>query len=119
MSRLRRARGKAKMSETGTSNPLEEEMESMRSSTISDLTSTAKKIMEVFRYFKIKRDDYLSVKLVSSKRHLWRDIDDETFNDAIDALIEKGYIYKMEDSAGWRLLAPGEEYLKQPEAARR
>ena len=80
---------------------------------MTDLTSTAKKIMEVFRYFRIKKDDYLSVKLVSSKRHLWRDIDDETFNDAIDALIEKGYIGKMEDSAGWRLLAPGEEHLKQ------
>jgi hypothetical protein len=119
MNRLRRVRGKAGMSEIVTNNPSGESMGSMRSSTTSELTSTARKIMEVFRYFKIKKNDYLSVKLVSSKRHLWRDIDDETFNDAIDALIEKGYIYRMEDSAGWRLLTPGEEYLKQSEAARR
>ena len=80
-----------------------------------ELTSTAKKIMEVFRYFKIRKDEYLSVKLVLLKRHLWRDIDDETFNDAMGQLIERGYVSSMEDPSGWKLLSAGAEYLKELE----
>ena len=80
-----------------------------------ELTSTAKKIMEVFRYFKIRKDDYLSVKLLLLKRHLWRDIDDQTFNDALGELIARDYISKLEEPYGWKLLSAGAEYLKQLE----
>jgi len=78
---------------------------------MSDLTSTAKKIIEVFRYFRIKQDDILSTKLLLSKRYLWRDIE-EQFRGAIEELIEMGYIAKMENPEGWRLLKPGAAYIK-------
>ena len=53
-------------------------------------TSTARKIIEVFRCCRIKKDDILSAKLLMSKRHLWREIDGETFTDAIGELMEWG-----------------------------
>jgi hypothetical protein len=67
------------------------------------LTFTGKKIMEAFRYFRIKRDHYLSVKRVLNRKHLWRDIDDETFTDAMVEPIKRGYI------------GAGEEYVKRLE----
>jgi hypothetical protein len=82
---------------------------------MTELTSTAKKIMEVFRYFRIKKDDYLSVKLVLSRRYLWQDIDDQTFNDALNELILRGYVGAMEEPLGWRLLEQGAEYINQLE----
>jgi len=78
-------------------------------------TSTAKKIMEVFRYFRIRKDEYLSIKLLLSKRHLWRDIEEEEFNQAMGELMGLGYIGKMASPAGWRLLESGDDYLKQLE----
>jgi hypothetical protein len=85
---------------------------------VTELTSTAKKIMEVFRYLRIRKDDYLSVKLVLSRRHLWRDIDDETFNDAMGELTERGYVSTMEEQLGWKLVGAGEEYVKQIKGGR-
>ena len=79
---------------------------------MSDLTSTAKKIIEVFRYFRIKQNDMLSTNLLLSKRHLWRDIEEAQFRGAIEELIEMGYIAKMEKPEGWRLLQPGAAYIK-------
>ena len=71
--------------------------------------------MEVFRYFRIKKDDSISTKLLLSKRHLWRDIEEEQFKDAIDELIRRGYIGKLDAPEGWRLLQEGAEYLKDLE----
>lgn len=82
---------------------------------LTSTTSTAKKIMEVFLYFRIRKDEYLSVKLLLSKRHLWREVEEEEFNGAIEDLIEKGYIARMEAPEGWRLIEAGDEYLKQLE----
>ena len=82
---------------------------------LTSTTSTAKKIMEVFRYFRIRKTEYLSLKLLLSKRHLWRDIEEEEFNQAMSELMELGYIEKMESPAGWRLLEAGDDYLKQLE----
>jgi len=76
-------------------------------------TSVAKKIMEVFRYFRIKKDEYLSAKLLLSKRRLWRDIDEEAFNKAVGDLIRLGYIERIELPEGWRLLEAGDDWLKQ------
>ena len=81
--------------------------------TLNQLTSTAKKIMEVFRYFRIKKGEYIFLKLLLSKGHLWRDIEEEEFSQAMGELIELGYIEKMESPAGWRLLESGNDYLKQ------
>ena len=78
-----------------------------------ELTSVAKKIMEVFRYFRIKKDEYLSAKLLLNKRHLWRDIGEEEFNEAVGGLIRLRYIERIERPEGWRLLEAGGEYLKQ------
>jgi hypothetical protein len=82
---------------------------------MTSTTSTAKKIMEVFRYFRIRKNECLALKLLLSKRHLWREVEEEEFNDAIEELIEKGYIGKREAPEGWRLLEAGDEYLKQLE----
>jgi hypothetical protein len=81
--------------------------------TFREITSTSKKIMEVFRYFKIKRDEILSTKLILSKRELWQDVTDKHFTYAIEELIEMGYIAKISTPAGWRLLERGAEYLNQ------
>ena len=76
-------------------------------------STTAKKIMEVFRYFRIKEGEYISLKLISSKKHLWRDIDEEEFNQGVGDLIKLGYIGRIDNPEGWRLLEAGGEYLKQ------
>jgi len=88
---------------------------SMVVSIMNDITSTAKKIMEVFRYFRIKKDEYLSIKLLSSKRHLWRDIGEEQFSKAIEELMGLDYIARIDYPAGWRLRERGSELIKQPE----
>ncbi len=76
-----------------------------------DLTSTARKIMEVFRYYRIKRDGVLSTKLLLTKRQLWRDIEEEQFNESIEDLIGMGYLARIGNPEGWRLLEPGAEYI--------
>jgi len=83
--------------------------------TFREITSTSKKIMGVFRYFRIKRDEILSTKLILSKRELWQNVTDKHFTHAIEELIEMGYIAKIETPAGLRLLEAGDEYLKQLE----
>lgn len=80
---------------------------------VTDLTSTAKKIMEVFRYFRISADDTL-LKLFLTRKHLWQDIEEEEVHDALNELIQNGYITETEDRAGWRLLEPGAQYLTSP-----
>ena len=81
--------------------------------TTTELTSTARKIMELFRYFRIKKGEYLSVKLIRSKQHLWKDIEEEEFNEAVDDLIQLGYIERIENPVGWKLLEAGDDNLKQ------
>jgi len=81
--------------------------------TTTELTSTAKKIMELFRYFRIKKGEYLSVKLIRSKQHLWKDIEEEEFNEAVYDLIQLGYIERIENPEGWKLLEAGDDNLKQ------
>lgn len=63
---------------------------------MTELTATAKKIMEVFRYFGIRTNEYLSLKLLQSKRHFWRDIEEEDVNHAVEELTGLGYIVKIE-----------------------
>ena len=79
-----------------------------------ELTSTAKNIMELFRYFRVKKGEYLSVKLMRSRQHLWKDIEEEEFNQALEDLIELGYIERIENPEGWKLLEAGDDNLKQP-----
>ena len=69
--------------------------------------------MEVFRYFRIRKGEYISLKLILSKKHLWKDIEGEEFNQAVDDLIRLVYIGRIENPEGWRLLEAGDEYLKQ------
>ena len=45
--------------------------------TFRKITSASKKIMEVFRYFRIKRDEILSTNLILSKRELWQAVTDK------------------------------------------
>jgi hypothetical protein len=80
---------------------------------MSELTSVARKILNVFKYFRVKKDGFLSTKLLLSKAHLWRDIDEETFDRAIDELLEKGYIRKsMERMPGFFQTEIGHDYLQ-------
>jgi len=81
--------------------------------TVTELTSTAKKIMELFRYFRTKKGEYLSVKLIRSKQHLWKDIEEEEFNEAVNYLIHLGYLERIENPEGWKLLEAGDDNLKQ------
>jgi hypothetical protein len=85
----------------------------LSSKNMRKLTSTAKKIMEVYRYLRIKRDEYISLKLLQSKKHLWKDIEEEEFNQAVDDLIKMGYIGRIENPVGWKLLEAGHDYLNQ------
>jgi hypothetical protein len=81
---------------------------------MTDLTTTAKKIMEVFRYFKIRENDTLSLKRMLTRKYLWSDLEEEEFKDALKELIMKGYIADAEEPTGWRLLGIGASHLKQP-----
>jgi hypothetical protein len=93
--------------------PMETQRIERKRRTTAELTSTAGKIMELFRYFRLKKGEYLSLKLIQSKQHLWKNIEDEEFNEAVDDLIQLGYIERIEDPAGWKLLEAGEDNLKQ------
>ena len=81
---------------------------------MTDLTATAKKIMEVFRYFKIKQSDTMPLKLFMTRKHMWHDLEEEEVHDALRELIQKGFIMETEDLSGWRLLEAGVQYLKSP-----
>ena len=59
---------------------------------MTDLTATAKKIMEVFRYFKIKQGDTMPLKLFMTRKHMWQDLEEEEVYDALRELIQKGFI---------------------------
>lgn len=77
------------------------------------MTSTAKRIMEVFRYFRIKEGGYISLKLLLTKKNLWKDIEEVEFKRAVDDLVKLGYIEKIENPEGWKLREAGDDYLKQ------
>ena len=79
---------------------------------MTDLTATANKIMEVFRYFKIKQGDTMPLKLFMTRKHMWQDLEEEEVYDALRELIQKGFIMETEDLSGWRLLELGAQYLK-------
>jgi len=55
---------------------------------MNELTSSVRKIMEVIRYFRVGKNEYLATKLFLSKRYLWRDIEEEEFNEAVEQLID-------------------------------
>ena len=80
---------------------------------MTDLTATAKKIMELFHYFKIKAGDTLSLQLFLTRKHLWRELEDEEVIDALKELTQQGYVAAIDDESGWTLLKPGADYLKQ------
>ncbi len=82
---------------------------------LTSTTSTARTIMEVYRYFRIKKGEYISLKLLLSRKHLWKDIEEAEFNQSVGDLIKLGYIGRIENPEGWRLLGAGDEYLKQLE----
>jgi len=80
---------------------------------MSELTSTALKIMNVFKYFRVKKNGFLSAKLLLDKAHLWRDIDESAFERAINELLEGSYIREsMERMPGFFLTETGDDYLK-------
>ena len=93
--------------------PMEMQEIQMERRTTTEPTSTAKKIMELFRYFRVKKGEYLSVKLIRSKQHLWKGIEEEEFNEAVSYLIHLGYIERTENPAGWKLLEAGDDDLRQ------
>jgi hypothetical protein len=75
------------------------------------LTPTAKTIMDVFRYYRTPAGNNISVKQMQENRHLWRDVDDETFYEAIDDLVQRDFIAVCDDPPGWQLLKAGEMYI--------
>lgn len=79
---------------------------------MTDLTTTAKQIMEVFRYFKINQGDTLSLKKFLTRKHLWNDLEEEEVQDALGELIQLGYIAETEDPSGWMLQEAGAQYIK-------
>lgn len=93
--------------------PMETQEIEMKRRTTTERTSTARKIMELFRYFRVKKGEYLSVKLIRSKQHLWKDIEEEEFNEAVNYLVHLGYIERIENPVGWKLLEAGDDDLKQ------
>ena len=80
---------------------------------MSELTSVAIKIMNVFKYFLVKKDGFLPIKLLMSKANLWRDIDKETFDRAINELLEKGYLRESTvKMLGYFQTETGHEYVQ-------
>jgi hypothetical protein len=79
---------------------------------MTELTATAKKIMELFQYVRIKQGDILSFKLFQARKHLWKDLEQEEVLDALRELIQKGLVEETQDPAGWRLLEGGEQYIR-------
>jgi len=80
---------------------------------MSELTSTAVKIMNVFKYFRVRKNGFLSTRLLLSKAHLWRDVDEETFDRSVEELLERGYIKEnMEKTPGFFLTEIGDDHLK-------
>ena len=81
---------------------------------MTDLTYIAKRIMEVFGYFRITQGDAMTLKVFLSRKHLWKDYEEEQVQDALNELIQRGFIVGMEEPAGWILLlvvVPGAQYI--------
>jgi len=81
---------------------------------MTDVTYVAKRIMEVFGYFRIRQGDTLTLKLFLTRKHLWKDCEEEQVRDSLNELIQRGFIVGTEDPAGWRLLESGAQYLRSP-----
>jgi hypothetical protein len=80
---------------------------------MNELTPVATKILGVFKYFKVKKNSLLSTKLLLSKTRLWRDIDEITYERALDELLEKEFIREsMGEMPGFLLSETGADYLK-------
>jgi hypothetical protein len=67
---------------------------------MTDPTYMAKRIMEVFRYFRIRQGDTMTLKLFLSRRHLWKEFEEEQVKDALNELIQRGFIVGVEEPAG-------------------
>lgn len=80
---------------------------------MTDLTATAKKIMGLFHYFKIKQGDTMSLSLFLTRKHLWKETEEQEVQDALGELIQKDYIKQTDDPAGWMLREKGFQYLKK------
>jgi predicted transcriptional regulator len=82
---------------------------------MNELTPVAVKILGVFKYFKVKKNGLLSTKLLLSKAGLWRDVDEITYERAVDELLEKEFIREsMGEKPGYMLTESGADYLKSP-----
>ena len=79
---------------------------------MTTLTDTARKIMELFRYFKINQGDTLSLKKFLTRKHLWNELEEQEVQDALRELIQRGYIIETEDPVGWRLQEAGAQYIR-------
>lgn len=93
--------------------PMQMQESELERRTTTKLTSISRKIMELFGYFRVKKGEYLSAKLIRSKQHLWKNIEEEQFSEAVNYLIRLGYIERIENPAGWKLLEEGYNGLKQ------
>ena len=79
---------------------------------MTDVTYVEKRIMEVFGYFRIRQGDTLTLKLFLTRKHLWKDCEEEQVRDSLNELIQRGFIVGTEDPAGWRLLESGAQFLR-------
>ncbi len=82
---------------------------------MNKLTPAAEKILGVFKYFKLKKKGFLSTKLLLSRTSLWRDMDEGTFERAINELLDKEYIEEsMGETPGFYLTESGADHLGSP-----
>ncbi len=80
---------------------------------MNELTPAAAKILGVFKHFKLKKKDFLSTRLLSSRTSLWRDIDEGTVERAINELLDKEFIEEsMGETPGFYLTESGADHLK-------
>jgi hypothetical protein len=79
---------------------------------MSELSFAAKKIMVLFIYFQVSNDGFIPEELLEKKTFVAGFIEEEEIETALNDLTSRGYIIKMKDSKGWKLLEEGKEYLK-------
>jgi len=80
---------------------------------LSELKSIATRMISVFKHFSMKRSRFLSTKLLLGMPHLWKDIEDGTFERAIDEPLEKDWLIEKMEKMPWFFLTEIEDdYLK-------
>lgn len=75
------------------------------------MNETSKKIMEVFREFRVGKNEFFPIQSLMSRVNDWDRGHKDSFDESIVELIKEGYIKESKRPIGYILTEKGYEYL--------